>query len=130
MVGVVIVSHSKKIAEGCKELAEQMIVDDVIIEAAGGCYDGGIGTDVNKIHQSILNVMNDDGVVVLVDLGSAVMSSEMAIEMLDEKQQKLTKIVDAPLVEGAITGALEASMGSNLDSIIHVLQEMKTQSKF
>lgn len=129
MVGVVVVSHSTKIAEGCRELALQM-AGDVKIEAAGGMADGGIGTDVNKIYNAILNALEEDGVAILADLGSAVMSAEMAIEMLDETQQSKVKLVDAPLVEAAIVGAVQASIGSDLEEVIKVMKETKTISKF
>lgn len=129
MVGIVIVSHSKKIAEGCRELALQM-AGDVKIEAAGGMADGGIGTDVNRIYNSILNTLEEDGVAILSDLGSAVMSSEIAIEMLDESKQNKVKLVDAPLVEAAISGAVQASIGSKLEEVISVMEETKTVNKF
>lgn len=129
MVGVVVVSHSAKIAEGCKELALQM-ASDIKIEAAGGMADGGIGTDVNKIYNSILNALEEDGVAILADLGSAVMSSEMAIEMLDETDQSKVKLVDAPLVEAAIAGAVQASVGSKLEEVIAVMEQTKTVNKF
>ena len=80
MVGIVVVSHSQKIAEGAVELAKQM-APEAKIAAAGGMEDGSIGTDVAKISDAIEAVDQGDGVVILVDLGSAVMSSEMAIEM-------------------------------------------------
>ncbi|MBC3804761.1 PTS-dependent dihydroxyacetone kinase phosphotransferase subunit DhaM [Acetobacterium fimetarium] len=127
MVGIVVVSHSQKIAEGAVELARQMAAD-AKIAAAGGMADGGIGTDVAKIQAGIEAVQTGDGVVVLVDLGSAVMSSEMAIEMLDDGSN--VKIVDAPIVEGTIFGAVEASIGSSLAEVIEVLAGAKSYKKF
>lgn len=127
MVGIVVVSHSQKIAEGAVELAKQMAAD-AKIAAAGGMQDGSIGTDVSKILAGIEAVQTGDGVVVLVDLGSAVMSSEMAIEMLDDGSN--VKIVDAPIVEGAIFGAVEASIGSSLAEVTEVLTGAKSYKKF
>jgi dihydroxyacetone kinase phosphotransfer subunit len=127
MVGIVVVSHSQKIAEGAVELAKQM-APETKLAAAGGMEDGSIGTDVSKILTAIESVSSGDGVVVLVDLGSAVMSSEMAIEMLEDDHQ--AKIVDAPIVEGAIFGAVEASIGSSLEQVLKVLAGAKNYKKF
>lgn len=127
MVGIVVVSHSQKIAEGAVELAKQMAAE-ARIAAAGGMEDGSIGTDVSKIFAGIEAVDEGDGVVILVDLGSAVMSSEMAIEMLEDGSK--VKIVDAPIVEGTIFSSVEASIGSSLEEVIEVLAGCKTYKKF
>ena len=127
MVGIVVVSHSQKVAEGAKELALQMAADAKI--AAAGCLqDGSIGTDMEKITNAINEVMSDDGVIMLVDMGSAIMTSEMAIEMSDNPEK--IKIVDTPVVEGTIFGAVEASIGSSMEQIMDVLAQAKTQPKF
>ena len=126
MVGIVVVSHSQKVAEGAKELALQMAAD-AKIAAAGGLQDGSIGTDMEKITNAINEVMSDDGVIMLVDMGSAIMTSEMAIEMSDNPEK--IKIVDTPVVEGTIFGAVEASIGSSMEQIMDVLAQAKTQPK-
>lgn len=127
MVGIVVVSHSQKVAEGAKELALQMAAD-AKNAAAGGLQDGSIGTDMEKITNAINEVMSDDGVIMLVDMGSAIMTSEMAIEMSDNPEK--IKIVDTPVVEGTIFGAVEASIGSSMEQIMDVLAQAKTQPKF
>jgi len=127
MVGIVIVSHSQKIAEGAKELAHQM-APDAQIAAAGGMQNGEIGTDVAKITDAIQSVLSDDGVVVVVDLGSAIMSSEMAIEMIPDNEKII--IVDSPIIEGTIFGAVESTIGSPLEKVIEVLHEAKSYKKF
>lgn len=127
MVGIVVVSHSHKIAEGAMELAKQM-APEARIAAAGGMEDGSIGTDVSKIITAIEAVSEGDGVVILVDLGSAVMSSEMAIEMLPDISQ--VKIIDAPIVEGTIFSSVEASIGSSFDEVVEVLAGAKAYKKF
>ena len=127
MVGIVVVSHSQKVAEGAKELALQMAAD-AKIAAAGGLQDGSIGTDMEKITNAINEVMSDDGVIMLVDMGSAIMTSEMAIEISDNPEK--IKIVDTPVVEGTIFGAVEASIGSSMEQIMDVLAQAKTQPKF
>ncbi|MBC3899409.1 PTS-dependent dihydroxyacetone kinase phosphotransferase subunit DhaM [Acetobacterium malicum] len=127
MVGIVVVSHSQKIAEGAVELAKQMAAD-AHIAAAGGMEDGSIGTDVAKILAGIEAVDQGDGVVILVDLGSAVMSSEMAIEMREGGSQ--VQIVDAPIVEGTIFSSVEASIGSSFEEVVEVLAGAKAYKKF
>ncbi|WP_373482256.1 dihydroxyacetone kinase phosphoryl donor subunit DhaM [Acetobacterium sp.] len=127
MVGIVVVSHSQKIAEGAVELAKQM-APEASIAAAGGMEDGSIGTDVSKILVGIEAVDQGDGVVILVDLGSAVMSSEMAIEMREGGSQ--VKIIDAPIVEGTIFSSVEASIGSSFDEVVEVLAGAKAYKKF
>ena len=127
MVGNVVVSHSQKIAEGAVELAKQM-APEAKIAAAGGMEDGSIGTDVAKISDAIEAVDQGDGVVILVDLGSAVMSSEMAIEMREGGSP--VQIIDAPIVEGTIFGSVEATIGSSFEEVIEVLAGAKAYKKF
>ena len=116
MIGLVIVSHSTKIAEGVVDLALQMAQGFEGIRAAGGLDDGEIGTDAMRIMSAIEEVDSGDGVLVLCDLGSAIMSAETAMEMLED-QGITVKIADAPLVEGAIIAAVEAAAGESLDSV-------------
>lgn len=124
MVGVVIVSHSNKLAEGVKEVASQM-ASEVKIESAGGTCDGRLGTDIEKIKNAIKNVYSDDGVIILFDLGSSMMNTEMAIEFLDEHMRKNIRIMDAPLVEGAVVAAVDSSIGKSLEEIVTELNKMK-----
>ncbi|EES51070.1 dihydroxyacetone kinase phosphoryl donor subunit DhaM [Clostridium botulinum] len=123
MVGIVIVSHSNFIAKGVKEVALQMAPEVSIVDA-GGTSDGRIGTDISKITSAIESVYSDSGVLVLFDLGSAFMNTEMAIEFLDDNIREKVEIIDAPLVEGAITAAVEASMDKSLAEIKEVLKPM------
>jgi len=125
MVGIVIVSHSQKLAESVVELTKMMAAD-AKIEAAGGMEDGGLGTSFEKINAAIEKVYSDDGVIVLVDMGSAVMTTEMVIESLTDKK---VKIADCPLVEGAVTATVEASTGSDMESILKELEKVGTIKK-
>jgi dihydroxyacetone kinase, phosphotransfer subunit len=125
MVGIVIVSHSQKLAESVVELTKMMAAD-AKIEAAGGMEDGGLGTSFEKINKAIEKVYSDDGVIVLVDMGSAVMTTEMVIESLGDKK---VKIADCPLVEGAVTATVEASTGSDMESILKELEKVGTIKK-
>src|ERR687896_1849942 len=128
-VGLVVVSHSAKIAEGVVELAGQM-ARDVRIQAAGGADDGGIGTDATLIAEAIAAADEGDGVLVLVDLGSAVLSAQLAIDELVEDQAKgRVRIAEAPVVEGAVVAAIQASTGSDLDRVDQAARGAATMVK-
>src|SRR5260370_9486843 len=116
-VGLVIVSHSARLAAGVAELAGQMSQGKPPIAAAGGTVDDVLGTSVDKILAAIQSVDSPDGVLVLVDLGSALLSTEMALEMLSDDQRKRIRLTYAPLVEGAFSAALEASLGHPLAQV-------------
>ena len=118
MVGLVIVSHSAKVAEGIRELALQMAKPGQQIVAAGGMEDGAIGTDAMRIMAGIKEAMTPEGVVVLVDLGSAVMSTATALEFLPEEEQAQVSIADAPILEGAISATVQASLGSSREEVL------------
>ena len=118
MVGIVIVSHSRRIAEGTVELAREMGGDDVALVAAGGTdEDGALGTDAVRVLNAIEDIFSDDGVLVLMDLGSAVMSAEMAVEMLDEAKRDRVLLCEAPLVEGAVAAATAAKLGRPIEEV-------------
>ncbi|MFS0250051.1 dihydroxyacetone kinase phosphoryl donor subunit DhaM [Corynebacterium striatum] len=113
-VGLVLVSHSAKLAEGLAELAGQMAAD-VRIAAAGGLESGEIGTSYDLIESAINNLLGEGlAVVVLTDLGSATMTVESVLEFLDDEP---VKFVDAPLVEAAIAAATAAQQGDDLDAV-------------
>jgi dihydroxyacetone kinase phosphotransfer subunit len=116
-VGIVLVSHSAQLANGVKELAEGMVAGAVKIAAAGGGPEGSLGTSAEAIEAAIETVYDPDGVLVLVDLGSAVMSAEVAIESLPPEQAAQVLISNAPLVEGAVIASVEASIGKGLRDV-------------
>jgi PTS hybrid protein len=128
-VAIVIVSHSNHLANGVAELAGQMAQGGVSIVAAGGTDDGSIGTSLDKVSQALQQTANADGTLVLLDLGSAVMITEMAIEMLGEDEQKRVIISSAPLVEGAIVAAVEASAGSTLQEVVEAAESARDMPK-
>src|SRR6266700_18971 len=103
-VGLVIVSHSAQLANGVAELAGQMTQGATPIAAAGGGVDNILGTSAEKIQAAIQAVDGPDGVLVLLDLGSAILSAEMALELLNSEQHVMLSF--APLVEGAIAAAI------------------------
>ena len=121
MIGLVFVSHSAKLAEGVKEIAEQMTRGQGMIAVAAGIDDpeNPFGTDPIKVQAAIESVYSEDGVLVLMDLGSALLSAEMALEFLDPEQAKNVKLCAAPLVEGAIAAAVQASIGANLADVMN-----------
>ena len=116
-VGIVIVSHSARLAEGVAELAEQMAMGAVTIAVAGGTNDGNVGTSIEKVTAALKKAASPDGTLVLLDLGSAVIIAEMALEQLDDDERARVIISSAPLVEGAVLAAVEASAGSSLQEV-------------
>lgn len=116
-VGIVIVSHSRKLAEGVREMAEQMTGGLVAIRAVGGAADGSLGTNPDAIVAALRAADAGDGILILMDLGSAVMSAETALELAGDTISSRIVLSDAPLVEGAVVAAVEASIGRSLDEV-------------
>jgi PTS hybrid protein len=123
-VGIVIVSHSPKIAEGAADMVRQMVGDSVPLAWTGGNQEGGLGTDVAAIIEAIERAWSDAGVAVLVDLGGAETNSEMAIEMLESSRREKVVVCEAPVVEGAVMAATEASGGATLDAVRRTAEEL------
>ncbi|AUV81841.1 PTS mannose transporter subunit IID [Salinigranum rubrum] len=125
MVGLVVVSHSAKAAEGICEVAAQM-ASGASIEPAGGGKDGSLGTSVDRIQEAIEAADDGDGVVLLVDLGSAVMNAELAVEMSESE----VRIADAPVLEAAVNAAVEAtSKKATLESVLASAEEARDYRK-
>lgn len=123
-VGIVIVSHSTLVAEGTAQMVQQMVGDEVPLAWCGGDPDGGLGTSVEAISNAIDKVWTESGVAVLVDLGGAETNSEMAIEFLGTPNSDMVVICNAPIVEGAIMAATEASGGASLGEVVATAQEL------
>jgi dihydroxyacetone kinase phosphotransfer subunit len=123
-VALVIVSHSPKIAEGAADMVRQMVGETVPVAHTGGDPGGGLGTDVAKIIAAIDSVWNPDGVAILVDLGGAETNAEMAVEMIDEDRRGHIVVLNAPVVEGAVIAATEASGGSSLAAVRDAAEEL------
>lgn len=128
MVGIVVVSHSAKVAEGVKDLADQMAGSCMVV-AAGGLEDGSIGTDAVRIVEAIRKAESGEGVLLLVDLGSAVLSSNMALELMEAAEAGRVRVADAPILEGAICAAVQASIGDGLDGVLAAAEEARGMSK-
>lgn len=129
MVSILIVSHSKEIADGTKKLAEQMKQADVEILAVGGTPEGEIGTDPDAINSALEKINKEDGVIVLADLGSAVMSVNMVMDWLDDKDKEKIVLADAPIVEGAVFASVEASIGNSLSDILSSIESLDVIKK-
>jgi phosphocarrier protein FPr len=110
-VGLVAVSHSRALAEAAVALAREMAAPDQPIEVAAGTDDGGFGTDAAAIAAAIGAADRGAGVVVLMDLGSAVLSAELARELVDDPERVL--LCPAPFVEGLVVAAVAAAGGAD-----------------
>ena len=127
MVGLVLVSHSPEIASGTAELIRHM-AGKVEVSVAGGDVDGSLGTDPDRI-QTAIEGLDADEVLVFMDIGSAVLSAETVLEMLEPEMAKRVRLVDAPFVEGAFAAAVSASAGSGAEECELAAMEARTESK-
>ena len=125
MFSIIVVSHSKKLAEGVAEVAK-MMARDVTIVAAGGTDDGTLGTSYEKIAAAIEDAYADDGVALFMDMGSAVMTAEMVVESMPDRRLKL---IDAPLVEGVVLAAVESAAGTALEDLAEKMQQAREMHK-
>lgn len=127
MVGLVLVSHSPRIADGTAELVRHM-AGEVEIVAVGGDSDGTLGTDPEGI-QNAIEGLDADEVLVFMDLGSAVLSAETVMEMLSSEVREKVRLVDAPFVEGAFAAGVIASTGADAGECVEAAMEARTESK-
>ena len=126
-VGIVLVSHSEQLATGLRDLLLQVAGADAPVEAAGGTADGRLGTSDARIRAAIKAVDRGAGVVVLTDLGSAVLTAKT---VLAEEAREDLVLVDAPLVEGAVAAAVLATTGADLDAVTNAAREARDVPKF
>lgn len=117
-VALVLVSHSRALAQGAVELAGQM-APGVLLIAAGGMDDGGLGTSFELVERALVEATQGDrSAVVLTDLGSAVLTTESVLELLDEDVAARVRLADAPFVEGAVAAAVTAHGGADLAAVL------------
>ncbi len=126
MVGIVVVSHSAELARGVAELASQVAGPEVRIEAAGGGPGGTLGTDDGLVRDAIRRANQGEGVIVLGDLGSAILTIRHVLERSGNGHARL---VDAPLVEGTVAAAVVASTGSDLADVAQAAEVARGASK-
>ena len=134
MVGLVLVSHSRTLVEGIREIVAQFAGDEVPVELAGGTDDGRLGTNAVRITEAIRTVIGpdpaaSDGVVVLLDFGSATFSVELALEDLTAAERAAVRVPEAPLVEGAFVAGVQASIGGSLDEVAEAAVSAATITK-
>jgi PTS hybrid protein len=113
-VGIVLISHSRALAEGAAELARQMGVGEVAVEPAGGTEDGGLGTSLELLESAVRSADQGAGVVLIADLGSSVLTAKTYLEDVEDIEVVLA---DAPFVEGAVAAASAAAGGADVASV-------------
>ncbi len=117
-VGVVLVSHSAALAEAAAEMVGTLAGGDVTITPAGGTDDRQFGTSIELIRAAVDESDSGDGVVVLMDMGSSVLTAKtMLTEIEDEDDGPDARLADAPLIEGAVAAAVLAATGQELDAV-------------
>ena len=124
-VGIVFVSHSADIASGMTALAGQM-ASSVRLVAAGGTDDGGIGTSFAKVSAAVSEAQTGAGVVVVSDLGSALLTAETVLDMLPEQERASVAVVDVPFVEGGVAAAVEAESGADLAGVVAAAEQARS----
>ena len=135
-MSLVLVSHSATLVEGLREMVAQVAGADVRVTTAGGTEDGRLGTSAPRIAAAIREAVGEgsgsgaNGVLVLLDLGSAALSLEIALEELDDETRSIVRVSEAPLVEGAVIAAVQASTGASLDEVAAAAMTAATMSKF
>jgi len=119
MVGIVLVSHSRGLAESVQELVRSMTGPNLPLAVAAGAGEDHkeLGTDAVEIAEAIVSVKSPEGVLVLMDMGSAILSSETALDLLDESVRKNVRFCAAPFVEGAVASGVTANLGASLDEV-------------
>ncbi len=127
MVGIVLVSHSQELARGLADLIAQVAGPEVQIEPAGGGPEGSLGTDGGLVEEAIARADKGSGVVVLADLGSAILTVKDVLSGLPDGEARL---VDAPLVEGAIAAAVMSAAGQSLEDVAKAAEEARGARKF
>jgi dihydroxyacetone kinase phosphotransfer subunit len=128
-VGLVIISHSAPLAQGLAELVGQVAGPDVPIEAIGGGPEGTLGTDGGLVLEALQRAARGSGSVVLMDLGSSVLSVKAALEELSEDELERLRVADAPLVEGAVAAGVMASTGDDVDGVHRAAEEARHARK-
>lgn len=120
MVNLVLVSHSRKLAEGAVEMIQQMVSSEVVkISIAAGIGDDHreLGTNAVEIAEAIQDIHSADGVLVLMDLGSAILSAETALNLIPSDMRDKVRICPAPFIEGAVVAAVQAGLGNSLEIV-------------
>ncbi len=129
LIGLILVSHSEKITEGIKDLVVEMTKDAVPIISAGGTSDGRLGTSADKVMDAINELSNCNNILIFTDIGSSIMSSEIALDLVDEELKNKCILVDAPMVEGAFVAGVQSMVSDDVELVLEEVMLTK-QSKF
>ena len=131
MIGLVLVSHSGTLVDGLRDMVAQVAGPEVPVATAGGTEDGRLGTSAPRIAAALRSVLDGgaDAVLVLLDLGSAALSLELALEELEADDRARVRISEAPLVEGAILAAVQASIDAPIDDVVAAAEGAATMAK-
>jgi phosphoenolpyruvate---glycerone phosphotransferase subunit DhaM len=127
MVGIVLVSHSLELARGLAELTSQVAGKDVRVEPAGGGPNGSLGTTGDSVRDAIGRAEAGQGVVVLADLGSSILTVR---HVLEGRANGHIRLVDAPFVEGAVAAAVMSAAGQSLEDVARAAEDARGVSKF
>ena len=130
-MGLVLISHSGTLVSGLRDMVAQVAGDEVAVGIARGTEDGRLGTSAPRIAAALRSTLDasPDGVLVLLDLGSAALSLELALEDLDPRDRARTRVSEGPLVEGAVLAAVQASVGASLDEVEAAAAAASTMTK-
>ena len=130
-MGLVLVSHSATLVAGLREMVAQVAGDDVPVTTAGGTDDGRLGTSAPRIAAAIREALGAgaEEALVLLDLGSAALSLELATEELSDEERARVRISEAPLVEGAVLAAVQASIGASIDAVAAAAEGAASMTK-
>jgi phosphoenolpyruvate---glycerone phosphotransferase subunit DhaM len=127
VIGIVLVSHSATLAQGLAEMLAAIGSADVPVAVAGGAEHGGLGTSVEFIQAAIDAADRGEGVVIIPDLGSSVLSARTVLGDADGRRAVL---VDAPFVEGAVAAAVTAASGASLEDVAEAARQARDVPKF
>ena len=134
-MSLVLISHSRAIGEGLRDMVAQVAGPDVRVAVAAGTEDGRLGTSAPLITEAIRWALADgpagpvEGALVLLDLGSAALSLDLALEELSDAERARTRVSEAPLVEGAVLAAVQASVGASLDDAFAAAADAASMTK-
>ncbi len=124
-IGVVLVSHSEYIAVGLRDLVNEMNDGSVPVVAAGGADGGRIGTSAIKIQEAIESIEDCDHILIYADLGSSILSAETALDLVDEDLADKCRMVDCPIVEGALAGVIMAAGSGDVEVAVQASEEAR-----
>ncbi|NED96157.1 PTS fructose transporter subunit IIA [Phytoactinopolyspora alkaliphila] len=128
-VGIVLISHSAALARAAAEMAAALAGPEVTIRPAGGTDDGSMGTSIDLIGTAVREADSGGGVLVLMDMGSSVLTAKTLLEDLDDDDAPAVRLADAPFLEGAVAAAVLASTGADLQTVAESAEQAWSMRK-